>query len=204
MSRLRRGVKGYLMALRMTGADTVLFVEGKENDTFYYQEIVRRYEEKTGRLVELRYATELPNAALGRGGAGGKRPLVRAAAFLEKWRAHQTIGLPADKEIAFCVDKDVDEIEGKIVHLRGLIYTRLHSVENHLVVNVDINRALAAAFSTSTQQVAAKLQGAGSLESLARNWRDWVIWLCPRHLFNLANPSARSCPVAVFTLVATN
>ena len=120
-------------------------------------------------------ATELPNAALpAAGGAGGKQALLRAAMFLERWCANRAIGL-SGREIAFCVDKDIDEIEGKLNNCRGLIYTRLHSVENHLVVASDLVRALAPALSATEQLVARELNTYGNIQLLAQNWRDWVV-----------------------------
>ena len=103
MKRLRHQLKAYLMTLRMTKIDTILYVEGSDNDPIYYQEIAARYSSETGRSVQIREAIELPNAALpNEGGAGGKVSLIRAATFFEKWRTHQTINLSEDKEIAFC------------------------------------------------------------------------------------------------------
>lgn len=176
MNRLRHGVKAYLMTFRMTRAATVLFVEGKDNDPFFYQQIADRYAREMSRDVEIRQANELPNAAsMGAGGAGGKQALARAALFVSRWRSHQSIGLQEGREIAFCVDKDIDDIEGKRLALNCLVYTPLHSCENHLIASSDVKKSLCFALSASAQTLDNQFARYESLREMARRWREWVI-----------------------------
>jgi hypothetical protein len=199
MTRLRHRLKAYLMALRMTGNDTILYVEGRDNDPAFYEAVAKRYQVETGRQWNLRLAAELPNAALpAAGGAGGKQALLRAAIFLDRWCANRAVGL-SGREVAFCVDKDIDEIEGKLINCRGLIYTRMHSVENHLFLASDLVGALAPALSATEQSVARELNTYGNIQLLAQNWRDWVVCCSVAVALGIKNVGtySRSSPVNV-------
>jgi hypothetical protein len=138
----------------MTKVDTVIFVEGTDNDPIFYEVIARRYSVETGRAVQVRLADELPNAASKKkGGSGGKRTLVRAALFLEKWRGTGAARLLQGKEIAFCADKDVDDLLGKLENCPAVIYTPMHSAENHIVVGSNLHHAICCAISTTAHSL---------------------------------------------------
>jgi hypothetical protein len=161
----------------MTKIETILFIEGVDNDPAFYEEIAKRYASDTGRKTDLREASELPNAALPNlGGAGGKLPLLRAEAFLRKWRGRQPIGALGGKEISFCVDKDVDDLLGMLQQSPSVIYTPLNSVENHLVRGADLDKAVSVVLSVTTQTAQNELQGFQELRCLARQWKEWVIF----------------------------
>jgi hypothetical protein len=177
MSRLRHQLKGYLLALRMTQVQTVVFIEGAENDPVFYDEICRRYSKETGRKTQIRFANELPNAALpDQGGAGGKAPLIRAAKFLERWRGTGSSRRLPGKEIAFCVDKDADDVLGLLVNCPAVVYTLLHSTENHIVSGSDLQKAICTAISATAQSLNEEIGGCDQLRRLSHNWRDWVIY----------------------------
>jgi hypothetical protein len=159
----------------MTRSDTIIFFEGRENDPTFYEAIARRYHRETGREIDLREATELPNAALPSfGGSGGKRALLRASRFVRRWRGCLTPNVLGSKEIAFCLDKDVDEIQGRLERRPALIYTRFHSVENHLVRSADLHQAVAHALSVTTEEARSQLPACERILDLAKNWAEWV------------------------------
>jgi hypothetical protein len=161
----------------MTKIETILFIEGVDNDPKFYEEIAKRYSSETGRKTDLREASELPNAALPNlGGAGGKLPLLRAATFLGTWRGRRPIGALGGKEIAFCVDKDIDDLLETLQVSPSVIYTPLNSVENHLVRGADLEKAVSIVLSVTTETVQKEIQGLQGLEILARQWKEWVIY----------------------------
>jgi hypothetical protein len=177
MKRLRHALKAYLMTLRMTKIDTIIYVEGGDNDPIYYQHIKNRYSAETGRTVDLREASELPNASSpGMGGAGGKQALLRAAKFSDRWRSSLIPSKLDEKEIAFCVDKDVDDLLGMSANLPSVIYTRLNSVENHLVLSADLHHALSLSLSATLATVSSELGNSKDLKELSTRWREWVIF----------------------------
>lgn len=179
MSRLRHDVSAYLMTLRMTQYRTIIFVEGRDNDPTFYGAIATRYQRETGRSVDLRLAEELPAAARRgetRGGAGGKRVLYRAATFLVSWRNREAGRFLRGKEIAFCADKDVDDILGAYPDCPAMICTPLHSVENHLIRGCDLHRVICCAVSAPSSTVQREMGDCNEILALARRWKEWVIY----------------------------
>jgi hypothetical protein len=162
----------------MTKVDTIIFVEGTENDPIFYEVIAQRYSAETGRAVQVRLADELPNALpqRKRGGSGGKRTLVRAALFLEKWRGTGAARLLQGKEIAFCADKDVDDLLGKLDNCPAVVYTPMHSAENHIVVDSNLHQAICCAISTTAHSLNNEITDCNRLRFLSHHWKEWVVF----------------------------
>jgi hypothetical protein len=161
----------------MTTIDTIIYIEGADNDPVFYDAIVLRYQNETGRRTQVRFATELPSAALpNKGGSGGKQTLLRAGQFLERWRNRGAVRLLGPKEIAFCVDKDADDVLNKMTTSPAVIYTLMHSSENHLVLGTNLQDAICNALSITSQSLSQELINCDKLRSLAFNWREWVIY----------------------------
>ncbi len=177
MKRLRHQIKAYLLALRMTRFSTIVYVEGTENDPIFYEAIALRYSEETGRATQVRVADELPNAAPpNKGGSGGKLTLVRAATFLERWRGTGPTRVFPGKEIAFCVDKDADDVLGKLVSCPAVVYTPMHSAENHIVLSSNLHKAICCAISVTGESVTHEINDCDRLRFLAHQWREWVVF----------------------------
>jgi hypothetical protein len=177
MTKLRHQLKPYLVALRMTRFDTIIYIEGTDNDPIFYEAIAQRYSDETGRSTQLRLADELPNAAApNMGGAGGKRTLVRAAEFLERWRGARPARLLQGKEIAFCVDKDADDVLGTLAGCPAILHTSMHSAENHIVLGSNLHRAICYAISVTAQSVNDEIKDCDRLRLLSHQWREWVVY----------------------------
>ncbi len=176
MSRLRRQVKSYIASLRMTRFDMILFYEGKDNDPTFYIAVCDGLARETGISFDLRRADELPNAAQdSRSGTGGKTTLLRASEFWEKWKTARLIGWIQSKRVFFCVDRDL-EGEAPDDAVKGIVRTRLHSVENHLIRGTDLSSALSIAFGFRKSEIQAELPVSDCYTHLAALWRDWTVY----------------------------
>ncbi len=176
MKPLRRRLKSYVAALRLSGAQLILFVEGRDNDPLFYGLIGRQLGSDLNLLVEVRLSSELPgNAPPGKGGNGGQLTLKLASGAWSRYEAKHAAKWKSKKLLTFCIDKDVEDLIGVEQYHPGLIRTPLHSVENHIVASVNIQQAVERAISTLPGELNGTLLAQiGWSAETALLWLDWV------------------------------
>ncbi len=183
MRRLRHSIKAQIATLRLTTRTLIVFFEGKDLDPFYYGQIVTRFADSLDLAVGMKRAEELPNNAdANRGGAGGKKALLKAAAFWERYRAKYLHNWSTKKSIAFCVDKDSDDYTGLPHFLPTVVRTPMFCVENHLFASADLVAACEIALSLAPGEMTLFKDGPAWRQAACSRWEDWITFclLCTR------------------------
>jgi hypothetical protein len=149
VSRPKHSYAGYVNTIRMSRYQVFVFVEGVDVDPYFYGEICARVCGKRGVGYQVRLARELP------GGAGGKGALVAFYRYARS-RAILFSGFKGKRTaIAFCLDKDVDDLTGRRCRSPHVPYTTFYDVQNHLFKHCDFGRAVASAASISRAELLA-------------------------------------------------
>jgi hypothetical protein len=184
MSRLRHDLRPYLMTLRMTRTDLIVFVEGIENDPIFYPKLADRFSKAHLVAVEIRRAQELPGSApTDVGGSGGKSWLIKAGRFWLQYGSTRSFNC----RVLFALDKDIDDVRGKLLNDPHFVYTEGYAVENYMVSDSNLQATAENALSLMPQELAPVIGSSQStwLKNASALWREWVqfciVASCYRH-----------------------
>ncbi|MHC1726009.1 MAG: DUF4435 domain-containing protein [Syntrophobacteraceae bacterium] len=173
----------FIRSLQMSKRDLFVFVEGNENDPFFYGNLCEAALEGTFIQYTIRNPQSIP------GSSSGKTALLALFEYLN--RASSLISELNGKKTAVFIflDKDVDDFLGQQVESEHVKYTYYYDVENHIFKNGTLKRACAAAASVDPQIIEACVADQEEwLKNSATKWKDWVK-IC---LFSRFFPSVRS------------
>jgi len=162
--RLKHTPEGYLRAMQMTTVQLIAFVEGEDYDEYFYSKICQTTDVK----YQVRRAREIPLNS-----AGGKRSLILWFKYLEEHLA-LFINSSEQKQVSvFFLDKDVDDILGKMIESQHIVYTEYYCIENYIFVEGDLNKVAAIIASRDPQKPiigdCAKWR-----QEVAKQWKTWV------------------------------
>jgi hypothetical protein len=148
----RRSEESYLRAMQMSSAQLMVFVEGKNFDKYFYGNICQAvYTEKY--KICLAEEISLSNNQGETKSAGGKKSLISWFKYLEQHSKLVNDNIEGKKQIVvFFLDKDVDDLLGKLIISPHLIYTKCYNIENHIFVEGDLNKAAAVIASHDPQE----------------------------------------------------
>lgn len=170
--RLLHSLTGHLRYMQMSRAVLFAFVEGKECDSYIYGQICAGICNQRQIGYELCKANQIPPHA------GGKSALLTYHDFLRKRRALKTSLAGKDSIAVFFLDKDIDDLLGRLRRSRHTIYTRYYDVQNEIFLNGDLVRGCASAASLDPALLGPLLSDSRRwCAQAAQKWREWVV-LC--------------------------
>jgi hypothetical protein len=148
------------------------FVEGKDADPYFFDQICAQVCEPRGVHFQLRTAKELPGGAEGKGRLITFYRLARSQALLRSTlNGKLTI-------LLFFLDKDVDDIRRIKCRSMHVVYTTHYDVQNYVFRHGDFIRGVSAAASIAQRELSEHpLFGRNWCETAARRWKEWII-LC--------------------------
>jgi hypothetical protein len=157
--------------MQMSNSAVFAFVEGKR-DRYFYGQICDLTSLARPGSYHLILSQELSN------GVSGKAALLRFFDYLEG-RAALFDDFQGKKTLSvFFLDKDVDDLAGRMKESPHILYTEHYELENYLFRHGDVARAAATAAALDLAEVRVTL---GDVDlwrrSCAERWKDWVI-LC--------------------------
>lgn len=168
MSRLRHSYGGYLRFMQISSKDLFIFVEGKQSDRFFYARICETVP-GLGSRCEICLAEQLP------GGAGGKQSLLSFHDFLRKRKQLATSLGGKRKASMFFVDKDVDDLQHRMIRSRHVVYTEHYDVQNYIFMHGDLRTGAASAASVDPACLSTDLGDAPTwCRRACERWREWI------------------------------
>jgi hypothetical protein len=173
MSRLRHSYGGYLRSMQIASKDLYIFVEGKQSDRFFYSRICETIPDLSSRY-EICIAEQLP------GGAGGKQSLLGFHDFLRKRKELATSLGGKRKATLFLIDKDLDDLQHRMIRSRHVVYTEHYDVQNYIFMHGDLRTGAASAASLDPARLSADLGNAPAwCRRACERWREWIaLCLC--------------------------
>lgn len=183
MTRPHHSLGGFRRYMQMSRTRVFVLVEGRRVDRFFYSELLGPICRASGLKFEIVLANRFAEC-------GGKRGLLSLHEFL---RAGSSLVLSSQTGTSLCIfymDKDVDDVLGRLVKSRHIVYTPFYTVENLLFAHGDVIRASAAASSLPTEAIGQRIPDSGIWRrARAELWKDFVA-LC---LFSQKNRVNFSC-----------
>ncbi|WP_431887030.1 hypothetical protein [Micromonospora wenchangensis] len=164
--------------------ETALFiiVEGRDFDTPFYEGVAKSsgYVSQKGYQVWL---IEQITRSVGVAGesktAGGKAALIAVYDQYKQSDSLSVINSSGRRSIAFCADRDVDDISKSLRRSRHVIYTPLADAEACAYIYSDFARAIGRAASLDKESARAFAeQHADWATDFARLWKDWIELCC--------------------------
>lgn len=169
MTRLVHSNLGYIRSLQISKHNLFVFVEGQNNDPYFYDKLCKSVCASKDINYIIHEARQLP------GDTGGKNKLLTFFEYLNENSLLVIDFLGKKKTFVFFIDKDIDDFLGRQINSRHIIYTKYYTIENHLFADGDLLEAIAAAASLSENLVFDIL---GDYESWRKNtasaWKDWI------------------------------
>jgi hypothetical protein len=167
-SRLRHTPTGRTGSRKITQFRLNVYVEGRRVDAYVY-----------GRICETVFGHEVPKPyRLIRAdeiAQGGGKTVVKA-----EYQRLLTAGLLSSKASTtlFLLDKDLDDIENKLIKSPHVQYTPTYDLEGLVFKNGDLADAVAAALSMDRVHVRSVLGSSSTwCDQASSKWREWVV-LC--------------------------
>lgn len=152
----------------MSATRVFIFVEGRHTDVFFYGELSRAVCDGVGLEREIVRADRVSDS-------GGKQSLLGLYRYLEVADSLTGRSIGTESWCLFYLDKDVDDILGRVVLSPHIVYTPCYTVENALFMYGDLIRAMAAASSLDaadlTRRIPDKIAWA---REKATAWREFV------------------------------
>ncbi|MET7709155.1 hypothetical protein [Micromonospora sp. NPDC005413] len=184
--------------------ETALFiiVEGRDFDTPFYEGVAKSsdYVNQKGYQVWLiEQITRRVGVAGESKTAGGKAALIAVYDQYKQSNSLSVINSTGRRSIAFCADRDVDEVSKSLRRSRHVIYTPLADAEACAYIYGDFARAIGRAASLDKESAKAFAeQNADWTTEFARLWKDWIELCC------LAAAHRAFCHVGTSKLSAVN
>jgi len=177
----------FLRSKQMSKRELFVFVEGNENDAYFYGNLCSSVTSSTGVSFQICSSKQIPDSS----GGTGKTGLISLFHYLRQ--ASSLLSDLNGKKTAFLffLDKDVDDLLDALLASDHVIYTHYYDVENHIVQHGDLKRGCAAAASMDPQEIDICFGNpAAWLRDAAEKWKEWVIFCVFVKASNLEN-----CPL---------
>ncbi len=184
MPRLEHSFAGQLRSMQMSSKELFIFVEGVDQDSYFYGGIISSIA-----ILQNRY--EILLAERVGNGAGGKQALLKYYEYLHK-KKKLVSSLGEKKTICiFFLDKDLDDIQHKKKRSKHVIYSEHYDIQNYIYKHGDLVRGAASAASIDPGRLKEKLGNSERwCQSKVLYAREWIS-LCLRTLDDNISCSAR-------------
>lgn len=170
-NRLTHDPESMLRACQISKADIVCFVEGTENDIYFYSQISQPIFNNYNLESEFKTANELSLS----GKTGGKELLIKFLKFLQTRKKLSGDFKGKIKTFVFFADKDVDDHKKKLIRSKHIIYTNNYDIQNDIVIHGNIVNSIAACISETVEKVAKSLGNQDTwLTNCIITWKEWV------------------------------
>ncbi|MFC9832569.1 hypothetical protein ACFVKB_01890 [Rhodococcus sp. NPDC127530] len=170
--KIKRDIRAFRNRIRMSPKRLWLLVEGKAHDRTFYENVV----ESSTSLPSSRYEVRLGEQVTVDGvSAGGKPHLLKVFRIFQENDWLEQSNRRGKVTVVFCLDKDVDDFQGRVVSNDHVLYTKNADVEAEILHYSDVPRAIS--FSHGIGYSAAKkiLAGDNSVpERLMAVWENWI------------------------------
>lgn len=168
-NRLLHGRKAFVRRMQMSVAVVFVFVEGKDVDPNFYDKICAPFFETNGLRYEICKAEEVVS------NHGGKKALLEFHAYLKRRGILDDIFQGKRTVAFFFFDKDIDDILRRRKRCPHVCYSRYYDVQNDLVRNSQLVRAIASATSVQESRVPGDfLNSSVWCGRASARWTDWV------------------------------
>lgn len=155
----------------MSRSDCICYVEGVDNDQYFYSQITSPLFKKSNLGVEYQTANNLSAS----GAPGGKEPLINFFKFLKSSGSLSTTFKGKKTTFAFMLDKDVDDFRSVSVKSKHIFYTEHYDLQNYLFAHGDVANAAASGASLPVEVVLHTLgEKTDWLNHCNTMWKDWV------------------------------
>lgn len=169
MSRPTRSINGYIRSMQISKYDLMVFVEGKENDSYFYGNICDKICTQAGIARQIRTAKELPFQS------GGKKSLIDFYKVLRTKKKLVSSLNNKTTKVVFFLDKDVDDILGIKCRSHHVIYTKYYDVQNHIFSDSNFINGVSSAASIDPAELRnSHMFCSNWCVTAASRWREWV------------------------------
>jgi hypothetical protein len=168
VNRPQHSPEAFRRYVQMSATRVFVLVEGRNTDVFFYSAISRPVCEALGLEYEIVRANRVC-------GSGGKQSLLELYQYLASANSLTEQSEHPHSWCFFYLDKDVDDIFGRIVSSPHVVYTPCYTVENALFMYGDLIRAMAAASSLEPARIERRIPDkiAWAREK-ATAWREFI------------------------------
>lgn len=190
MNRLVHDYPSTVRSCQMSKSDFFCFVEGVENDSFFYNEISAPLFKLNGLKHEF-----IKSNALTNGLGGGKSQLLHYFEYLRNNKLLSADFKGKKTSFVFFLDKDIDDLDGSKLRSKHLTYTEHYDIQNYLFLHGDLIKTAAAAASLPLNILSASMGHPQDwLASCANSWKEWIVFcaLFKRHKINYCGYGAPS------------
>jgi hypothetical protein len=170
MSRVKHSLAGYIRRLQISKNQLFIFVEGTENDQFVYGMICKNVCSFPQAInYSVRAASELPYKT------GGKCAIVKFYRYARK-KKNLVSELNGKKTaLAFCLDKDIDDLMKSKCKSDHVIYTRFYDIQNHIYLNSNFILGVSSALSIDPSELSQHSIFNNWCSDATKRWREWII-----------------------------
>jgi hypothetical protein len=169
VNRPQHSLSGFRRYMQMSRHSLFVLVEGKEVDPFFYSGLLRPVCAALGSSCDIVRADFVT-------GTGGKQTLLQLHKYLESVGSLILQVGSVRKSCIFYLDKDIDDLLGKLVLSKHVVYTPFYCVENVLFVYGRIVRAAAAASSLDPENLERRIpDGNDWRRQSAENWKEFLV-----------------------------
>ncbi len=170
MTRIKHSRRGFKRYMQISSRPLFVFIEGKTGDPFFYGKICDSACKPLGVTYEQIIANQLPGEE-----SGGKQVLIdffrylrRTKFLLDQFQGKTTAAL-------FFLDKDIDDVERRMLRSAHVAYTEYYEVENYLFCHGDVLNSAASAASLDPATLSNRMGNVSEWRrSRAELWKDWV------------------------------
>lgn len=175
MARPAHDFKAYLRSMQLSRTEVYFFVEGKDCDPTYYGRLSEETQTRNKVKCVVVRADEIRNPVGILPLGGGKPKLVGFHNFLRR-NGHLVDVFKGKRTVSvFFADKDIDDLLKKLLRSRHFLYTKWHSVENHLILAADLHEAIASTCSLAPGRVPRDFHDVNAwTRKAAERWKEWV------------------------------
>lgn len=178
------GMRRYMQQSR---TQVFIYVEGRDLDPQIYGAICATVCANSGRTYEVVVADRINDAG------GGKGILTDFHTYLANNNSLLDRTQAEAKLVMIYLDKDVGDLLKTLKSSAHIVYTTLHSIENHLFIEGDFVRSLATAGSLDLNVVRARVTNANEWRNRSANcWREWVALCILAEKLSLSHPATYS------------
>jgi hypothetical protein len=170
VSRLKHSAGGFLRLIQISSANVAVITEGRIDRLFWWAASKEALRSRSHISLTVRSARELPEVH-----AGGKSAVRSYFEFLRR-KGSLTSHLGGKTSvIAFCLDKDLDDLTRQRIRSSHVIYTELFDVESYLFKFGNIRLASSIATSIDEETIGTAIGPVNEwLSHVTESWRDWV------------------------------
>jgi len=138
-----------LRACQMSNNNFFCFVEGIDNDIYFYSQVTDPIFRKHKLSVDFHTA----NCLTPSGGTGGKQLLIKFFQFLCLESSLSSSFKGKKTTFVFLLDKDVDEFINAQLLSEHIFYTEYYDLQNYLTINGDVINSVAACASQTIHSI---------------------------------------------------